>query len=75
MRLQLEAKSNGKIKVQVERDDGKKTDFEGEREDFTLDFKPVEGKEDDDIVLVLYGRFRTKHPKDDGTPIVKDKAK
>lgn len=72
MRLSIETKANGKLKVQVERDDGKTTNFEGEREDFSLAFLPVVGKEDDDMVVNLYARFRVKHPTDGGLPTVKD---
>jgi hypothetical protein len=70
MRLSIETNDDGTVKMSVERDDGKKLDYEGTRDDFELSFKPVRGKKDDDMIVDLYARFRTQHPKKtDGQPV------
>jgi len=69
MRLSIETNDDGTVKVSVERDDGRVLNFAGDRDDFALSFKPVKGAKDDDQIVELYARFRTKHPKKtDGLP-------
>lgn len=70
MRLSIETNDDGTVKMSVERDDGKKLDYAGTRDDFELSFKPVKGAKDDDMIVDLYARFRSKHPKKtDGLPV------
>lgn len=75
MKLRIETTLDDKIKVTIEKDDKSTFDFEGDRANFSVDYKPKEGEEDS-MIMALYDRFRDKHPKKDGTPTVKEvKAK
>ena len=70
MRLSIETNDDGTVKMFVERDDGTTLEHTGARDDFEVKFKPKKGAKDDDMVVELYARFRTKHPKKtDGQPL------